>query len=252
MTIDQFKDDLEPHYSNLDHIVEDIIRPVIPTKRFKYFEACGFKLKAIYYIQNKIETLDSQYKKFLSLGIAENALHKLTLSGDKECYFYVPFYEALEFENLLSQGKACLDCFSKAIGSIYTESPNNIDKLMNVLKSQPKNHKIDKLLSFIEESDRLNGVIIDPKSNKKKSIRDLISHRERVDIFFSIRLDHDTGNYVLSDGALVNMRHPEISRFPNYLVTEISTKVWFLLLGIIENCFKILFVKDDATASITG
>ena len=252
MTIDQFKNDLEPHYDNLDHIVEDIIRPVIPTKRFKYFEACRFKMKAIYYIQNKVESLDSQYKTFLSLCIAENALHKLTLTGDKECYFYVPFYEALEFENLLSQGKACLDCFCKAIGSIYNESPNNIDKLLNVLKSKPQDPKIDKLLSFIRESDRLNGVIIDPKSNKKKSIRDLISHRERIDIFFTLRLDQNTGKYVLSNGALLNMRHPEISRFPNYLVTEISAKVWFLLLGIIENCFKIQFIGYDATASNTG
>jgi hypothetical protein len=169
MTINQFKDVLEPHYDNLDQIVEDIIRPVVPTKRFKYFEACRFKLKAIYYIQNKIESLDSQYKKYLSLCIAENNLHKLRLSGDKERYFYIPFYEALEFENLLSQGKACLDCFSKAIGSIYNESPNNIDKLINVLELKPKNHKIDKLLSFIKESYKLNGVIIDPKSNKKRA-----------------------------------------------------------------------------------
>jgi hypothetical protein len=252
MTIDQFKDDLEPHYDNLDHIVGNIIRPLIPMKKFKYFEACRFKLKAIYYIQNKIESLDSQYKKFLSLFITENALHKLSLTGDEDCYFYVPFYEALEFENLLSQGKACLDCFSKAIGSIYNESPNNIDRLLNILKSKPKNHKIDKLLSFIKKSDRLNGVIIDPKSNEKKSIRDLISHRERIDIFFRIRLDHNTGKYVLSNGALLNMRHPEISRFPNYLVTEISAKVWFLLLGIIENCFRVQFIESDATASNTG
>jgi len=239
MTIDQFKNDLEPHYGNLDHVVEDIIRPVIPTERFKYFEACRFKMKAIYCIRNKVESFDSQYKTFLSLCIAENALHKLTLTGDKECYLYLPFYEALEFENLLSQGKACLDCFSKAIGSMYDESPGNIDRLLNVLKSKPQDPKIDRLLSFIRESDRLNGVIVDPKSNRKKSIRDLISHRERIDISFTLRLDQNTRKYVLSDGALLNMRHPEISRFPNYLVTEISAKVWFLLLGIIENCFKV-------------
>ena len=252
MTIDQFKDDLEPHYENLDHIVEDIIRPVISMKSFKYFEACRFKMKAIWYIQRKVEALDNQYKNFLSLCISENVLNKLLLTGDKDCYFYVPFYEAVEFENLLSQGKACLDCFSKAIGSIHNESPSNIDKLINVLESKPKNHKIDKLLGFIKESDRLSGVIIDPKSNKKKSLRDLISHRERADIFFRIRLDDNTGEYVLSKGALLNMRHPEVSRFSNYLVSEISAKVWFLLLGIIENCFKVLFIEDKSTASNTG
>jgi hypothetical protein len=37
------------------------------------------------------------------------------------------------------------------------------------------------------------------------------------------------------------MRHPEIAKLPNYLVTEIANKVWFLLLGIVENCFRIQF-----------
>jgi hypothetical protein len=252
MTIDEFKDALEPPYNNLDHIIEDIIRPMISVEKFKYFEACRFKMKAIYYIQKKVETLDSQYRKFLSLCIAKDALHKLSLTASKDCYFYVPFYEAFEFENLLSQGKACLDCFSKAIGSMYNESPNNIDKLVNVLKLKPKNHKIDKLLRFIRESYRLNGVLIDPMSKGKKSIRDIISHRERIDIFFSIRLDRNTGKYVLSDGALLNMRHPEISQFPNYFVTVISAKVWYLLLGIIENCFKVQFIKSNAPVSNTG
>lgn len=247
MTIDQFRDGLEPYYSNLDHIVDDIIRPMISKKRFKYFDACRFKIKAIYYTQKKIEALDRQYEEFLSLCIAENALGELALTGDADCYLYVPFYEALEFENLLSQGKACLDCFSKAIGSIYDESPNNIDKLANVLKSKPQNHKIDRLLSFIKESERLNGVIIDPKSKEKKSIRDIISHRERIDIFFSMRLDHHTEKYVLSKGALLNMKHPEILRFPNYRVTEISAKVWHHLLGIMENCFKIQFIESNST-----
>ena len=251
MTIEKLKDTLEPHYDNLDHIVDDLIRPAISPRRFKYFEASRFKMKAIWYIQRNIEALDSQYKKLLFLCISENALNRLSLTGNKECYFYVPFYEALEFENLLSQGKACLDCFSKAIGSIFNESPKNIDKLINVLESRPKNHKVDKLLSFIKESYRLKGVIIDPNSNKKMSIRDLISHRERIDISFTLRLDHNTGKYGLSKGALLNMRHPEIWRFPNYLVTEISAKIWFLLLGTMENCFKVLFIENEITASNT-
>jgi hypothetical protein len=251
MTIEQLKDTLEPHYDNLDHIIDGLIRPAISPQRFKYFEACRFKMKAIWYIQRNVEALDSQYKKLLSLCISENALHKLSLTGDKVCYFYFPFYEALEFENLLSQGKACLDCFSKALGSVYNESPSNIDRLINVLMQKPKNHKIDKTLGFINEAYRLNGVIVDPKTNKKKSLRDLISHRERIDIFFTIRLDHNKAEYVLSHGALVNMKHPEILRFPNYRVTEISAKVWFLLLGIIENCFGVHFTGSNATSSRT-
>jgi len=257
MTIDQFKDNLEPYYHNLDHIVENLIHPVVSKPEFKYFEACSSKIKAIWYIKNRIEDLDTQYKRYLSLCISENALDKLSLiknedlGEDYDSYF--PFFEAVEFENLLSQGKACLDCFSKAIGSVYGESPNNIDKLINVLKSKPKDSKISKLLSFIQRSDRLRGVIIDPKTHKKThkktSIRDLITHRQKIDILFAIHTDTKTGNYILSDGALLNMRHPSICRFPNYLVTNISDRVWFLLLGMIENCFKVLFDGINTTAS---
>lgn len=80
---------------------------------------------------------------------------------------------------------------------------------------------------------------IDPM-RKQKSLRDLIIHYGRADIFFSIRKDED-GTYILSDGALLNMRNPQIARFPNYKVTEVAAKVCFLLLGIVENCFRVQF-----------
>ena len=124
---------------------------------------------------------------------------------------------------------------------MYSESPNNIDKLVNVLMSKPRGDKIDKILAFIKEVDRLNGVIIDPKSTEKKSVRNFISHRERIDIFFAITLDQNTGKYSTSYGALLNMRHPEVANFPNYRVVDIAGKIWFLLMGIIENCFQVLF-----------
>jgi hypothetical protein len=239
--MEEIKDNLEPYYDNLDHIIEDFVRPAVSERSFRYFEASLFKIKAIWYIQRRIETLDNQYGQFITLRISKNALDKLCLTGNMDCYFYFPFFEALEFENLLFQGKACLDCFSKAIGSIYGESPNNINKLINVLKSKRKTPKINELLTVIQKTQRLHGVIIHPILKKKVSIRDLITHRERINIFFTIRMDQDSNRYTLSKGALLNMRHPEISKIPNYLVTEISSKVWFLLLGIMENCLKIQF-----------
>ena len=253
MRIDRLIDNLEPHYQNLDHIVDYLIRPVVSERKFKYLDACRFKIKAIWYVKNRIENLDTQYKELLSLCISKNALNKLSLSKNEDLgegyYCYVPFYEAVEFENLLSQGKACLDCFSKAIGSVYGESPNNVDKLLKVLKSKPRDPRIDKLLSFIQKSYRLQGVIIDPKIHKKKSIRDLIAHRERIDIFFTIRTDPESGKYTLSDGALLNMRHSSICRVPNYLVKRIANKVWFVLSGIIKNCFEVLFDGTNTTPS---
>jgi hypothetical protein len=247
MTVKKLKDALEPHYDNLDYIVDDIIRLKVPEGQFKFFDACRFKVKSIWYIRKRIEELDNDYLKFLSLCISEDSLEELSLIKNKdwgeEYYLYFPFFEAIEFENLLAQGKACLDCFSKAIGSIHSPGalPRKLKSLINFLESKSEDKKISKMLEFIRNAHRLYGVIIDPLSNKEKSLRDLLTHYERVDIFFTIRMDKDTREYVLSDGALVNMRHPRITRFSNYRVADIADKMWFLLLGIVENCFKIQF-----------
>lgn len=245
MQVNELKDILEPYYDNIDHIVEDLIRPVVHPKNLKYFEACQFKLKALWYINSKIEKLDNQYKQYLSLCIAEDALDRRSLRKNEkwgeDCYCYYPFYEAIEFENLLAQGKACLDCFSKAIGSVYDEKPNNIIKLINVLKEKKDNPKTDKFLNILKNADRLHGIVIDPKKNKK-SIRDLITHLERADIFFTIHINNQNNKleYNLSQGALLNMRHPKIFKMPNYLVTKITERLWFWLKNTIENSFKIL------------
>ena len=152
-------------------------------------------------------------------------------------------FEAVEFENLLTQGKACLDIFSKAIGSLYCHGglPRNLKSLVKILESK-SDGKVSKLLEFIYHERKLHGVIIDPISKeRKKSLRDLIIHYERADIFFTVRKDDTTHEFILSSGALVNMRHPEIAKLSNYLVTEIANKVWFLLIGIVENCFRVQF-----------
>jgi hypothetical protein len=246
VTIEELKDILEPHYDNLDHIVDDIIRPRVREGQFKLFDACRFKIKSIWYIQKRIEELDNQYKDFLLLCISENALAKLSLTQNKdwdaEHLFYFPFFEAIEFENLLAQGKACLDSFAKAIGTIYNFSslPRNLKGLIRILESKSGDPKVASILEFIRHEHKLRGVIIDPVREGQKSLRDLIIHYGRADIFFSIRKD-EKGKHNLSHGALVNMKHPQIAKLPNYRVTEISSKVWFLLLGIVENCFKVQF-----------
>jgi hypothetical protein len=250
MSIVKLKDELEPYYDNLDHIVNDIVQPKVRGDQFKLFDACRFKIKSIWYIQKRIEELDNQYKDSLLSCIAENALAELSLTQNKdwgaEYFFYFPFFEATEFENLLTQGKACLDSFAKAIGSIYSPGglPKNLKGLIRILESKSGDLKVDKIIEFIRHEHKLRGVVIEPLRREQKSLRDLVIHYGRADIFFSIRRDKE-GKYNLSQGALVNMKNPHIAKLPNYNVTEIAAKVWFLLLGIIENCFKIQF-EDNA------
>ena len=69
-----FKDKLEPHYEMLDHIIDDVIRTKVSEKQFKFYDACRFKLKSIWYILKRIEELDNEYKDYLLLCKSNNAL----------------------------------------------------------------------------------------------------------------------------------------------------------------------------------
>ena len=248
----KLKDQLEPYFDNLDHIVNELIRPKVRDNRFKLFDACRFKIKYIWYIQKRVEELDNQYKEFLLLSIAQNSIEKLSLTQSKEFgveyLFYFPFFEAMEFKNLLAQGKACLDLFAKVIGSIYRpgDPPKNLKNLIKILKQKSGDQRADRILKYIYYEHKLRDVVIDPVEGGQQTLRDLAVHYGRPDIFFSIRRD-EKGRYNLSKGALVNMRNSQMSMLPNYLVTEIAAKVWLLLSGIIENCFKIQFEDNSKT-----
>jgi hypothetical protein len=240
------KDQLDPYFDNLDHIVNEMIRPKVRGHQFKLFDACRFKIKYVWYIQKRIDELDKQYREFLLLCIARNSIEKLSLTQIEEFgadyFFYFPFFEGIEFKNLLAQGKACLDLFAKGIGSIYRSDslPKNIMNLIKILKRRSGDQKVDRILKYIYYEHKIHGVVVDPVNEGQKALRDLVVHSGRTDIFFSIKRD-EKRNYNLSKGALVNMRNPQSSTLSNYPVTEIAAKVWLLILGIIENCFKIQF-----------
>lgn len=78
-----FKDKLEPHYEMLDHIIDDVIRTKVSEKQFKFYDACRFKLKSIWYILKRIEELDNEYKDYLLLCKSNNALGELPLTKKK-------------------------------------------------------------------------------------------------------------------------------------------------------------------------
>jgi hypothetical protein len=233
------EDQLEPYWEELDGLVQEKIRPAVRATHFKYFDACRFKLKALWYINSRVEDLDLKYGCMVDSLLNQETSDRF-VKNDDGSWSYFPFFEALEFENLLNQGKACLDCFSKAVGSTFGELPNNLSKLENVLKSnEGKNHRrgtqVYKLLQKIAEArNRLDGIVLDP-GNGKKSIRDLVSHREHASIHFRI-----TQSQRRSPNALVKSDHPEIARLPNYRVTEISEMVWYHTRKLVEKSLPLL------------
>jgi hypothetical protein len=236
------KDRLEPSYQDLDYIIDAHVRPAVSDDRFRYFEACGFKAKAIGHINRRVEQLDADYTNLLSLCVAEMRFHELSLKPYEGGYRYVPFYEALEFENLLSEGRALLDCFARAMGSVYGESPTTIDKLVRVLSARRESDKAGRVVDLLREAQkRLGGVVTDPGSREKRGMTDLVGHGERVDIFFTILPNRETGRYAVSHGALLNIRHAGATRFPHHRVVTIADKIWLLLLGLVEKCFQVQF-----------
>jgi hypothetical protein len=184
--VTSLEDQLEPYWEELDGLVQEKIRSAVRAAHFKYFDACRLKLKALWYINSRVEDLDLKYGRLVDSFLNQETFDRFAKNDDGS-WSYFPFFEALEFENLLNQGKACLDCFSKAVGSSFGELPNNVSKLEHVLRSNKgKNHRRStqayKLLQKIAEArNRLDGIVLDP-GNGKKSIRDLVSPREHASI----------------------------------------------------------------------
>lgn len=229
------EDELEPYWEELDGFVQEKIRSIVKPSHFKYFEACIFKLKALWYIHSRVEDLDVKYGNLVDTFLDQKLFDRFVKDSDGT-FSYFPFFEALEFENLLNQGKACLDCFAKAAGSTFGDSPNNISKLESVLK--PRRSQIaSQLLHKIEVSKRhLDGILLDPKKGKK-SIRDLVSHREHASIRFRI----DAAGR--SRHAIVRSDHPEVVRLSNYHVTEISTRVWYHTRQLVAESLPLFFER---------
>lgn len=245
--IDKARDRVEPYYMwEIDGVVNDIIKAKVTPRQFKYFEACKFKMKGLWYIKDKMEEWDEKTAKFVNLCIKEKTFdYFIKINSEEttlnEAYSYFPFFVALEFENLLMQGKACLDAFSKAIGCVFGESPGNIDKLIKVLEGkQRRDQRAGKVLKIIKQSRYLKGVVLDPKRKGKKSVRDLVTHREQAPVFFRISKAKN-GKYTTSKGALLQMRHPELILLSNHLVGNIAGNVWYDVLAVMVNSFKVVF-----------
>jgi hypothetical protein len=246
MVMSEFNDGLFPFWtSDIDGMVEGPIKRQVNRKHFKYFEACKTKVKILFYICNRIKMLDSEYLKFVKARVSKNnfqGFSKDTFYG-REAYSFFPFFEAFEFENILYQGKACLDTFSKAIGSPYKNLPKNLDSLKKVLAPHRNEIKIRKVLGIIEDHEKhLRGLTLKiPGSPTKRSLRDLSTHFEKLDIKFVVRTDEKP--YFIFEGAVLNMEHESIYRTctTNFKIMNISDTIWYHTSRILTESFEILF-----------
>lgn len=248
--VDRARDKLEPFWKwEIDGVVEDVIKHIVSPGKFKFFAACKFKAKVLIFSKWEIDKWDLKYKRFVSLCIKEKNFKYFEKIPPYAPYrsssYYFPPFEAMEFENLLFQGKACLDCFAKAIGSLFVKGPpNNIDDLAKLLSAKAnKNARASAVLKVIEMKEKLRGVILDPHGKNKKSIRNLITHYERIPVGFPIFTDKK-GKMTTSQGAQIIMRHPEMGHLYNYSAVIIAGNVWYYTTEILKRSFQALFSDE--------
>lgn len=255
--VDKARDKLEPFWTwEIDGVIDDVIKRLISPGQFKYFAACKFKAKALTYINFEIKRWDEKYKKFVDLCIREKSLKYFEEAPSQAsyAYCYFPPFEAMEFESLLFQGKACLDCFAKAIGSLFERNPpRKFDSLETVLSSHAKtNQRALKILSIVKKNEsRLRGTVLNPiqpknlkpKKPEKKSIRDLITHYERIPIILPIFKDKK-GKMTTSRGAQIIMRHPQMVLLYNYSAVTIAGNVWYYTLEMLKKSLQAAFPEE--------
>ena len=232
---------------DVNNLIEKKLGHIVTSSRMKLFTDCWTKLNSVWYIHRKIEELDGKY---MNLG---EALLKLKEDQIKQRpyihpikeyeYRYEAYCEAGEIEHLFFQAKACADIFARAIGSVFATSlPKNISKLikiLQVLRCSEKKQKAQKILKEIEKNKKfLRGVIMPPEQPNKnpKSLRDISTHYERLDVWFKIRLPggrHESGVF----GGFINTRGVLVQ---NFKAVNVSRDLWFGLKRMVENSYSIL------------
>lgn len=246
--LQKLEKELYPFWTqDVNNLIEKELSHIATSNRLKLFIDCWAKLKSVWYIHRKIKELDDRYMK---LG---EALLKLTEDQIKQRpyiqpireyeYRYEAYWEATEIEHLFFQAKACADIFARAVGSVFGESlPKNISKLIKILqvvRCSEKKEKAQKILKEIEKNKKFLRVVILPPeqlNKNQKSLRDISTHYERLDVWFKIRLPggrYESGVF----GGFINTRGVLVQ---NFKAVNVSQDLWFGLKRMIENSYAIL------------
>lgn len=238
------EDELFPFWSLVDTLVEKKIKDIVTPGQYRLFDSCRRKLVCLWYIHKRIFELYSKYtglgKELLSSPEKEiKQLVYIKPLGPHE-YRYDAYWEAIEFEHLLSQAKACTDIFARAVGVFFKNSASNLQKLEKVLERVRGENKdiARKILIQIDNNKKyLKGIILPPdQHNKNQSLRDLLTHYESLDVWFKIRLRGGKGDVGVF-GGFVDTRGIMV---PNFKAINISQALWFGVKRMVEGSFAVL------------
>lgn len=243
----KLKEELFPFWSRVDTLVEKKLKQILAPGQYRYFDSCRKKLNSIWYIFKRISELDSKYVKLGEelLRSPEAELKQnvyLQPVGEHE-YRFEAYWEASEIEHLFFQAKACADVFAKAVGSVFGKDlPKNVPKLIKILervRAADKKDTAKRILIEIDDNKQyLRGIILPPEQLNKsqKSLRDISTHYERLNVYFRIRLPGGNGKAGVF-GGFIDTRGVLLQ---NFKAINVSRNLWFGLNRMIERSFAIL------------
>ena len=230
------RDQLEPFWEDVDGVVSRRLRPVAPHACYLYFESCRVKLKMVYYHLQRIEELDARYGELVD-ALLEADDRKEFESNPDGTRSYHPFFEAMEFESLLLQAKACVDSFSRGTGATFGDPAAKLSKLIQVLNQQPDAEATQLHNIATRAQERLKGIVLDPDVSAgvagrpaRKSVRDLVGHYGAGAIHFRIDRQGRRSTHAL-------MRKDDRLRLPtsNQTVVSVSKNAWYHTLMLIRD-----------------
>lgn len=222
----ELKDELEPFFweEEIDGFLDKVEFKNEYQK--KLFDICKFKVKIVTFLFFRIEGLDKKYAEMIKLKLKNNQNEQLVRSyGD--IFVYTPYMLKNEFQSLMFQAKSFLDIYSRAVGLYFQEHPpNKIKSLSSVVeeKSNSGDKLAIKLFNVIKNSEQLKGIALDP-DNGKKSLRDIVTHLDDIDIFYLVNKKSETEYKLIRENAFIT-HQSKMTTLPNYLVKNISSNVY--------------------------
>src|SRR5262249_48763794 len=141
----ELSDRLQPYWDTVDTQVirisdlatAGLATPLLHGPQIGYFRSSALNLKAVWYLRSQIERLDVEYGELVGAEMPE-AFQDGELLGPASAFwtrrkdgtwYYLPFFEVVEFQHLLTTAGASLELMAQGIGALFSNQPHNLKAL---------------------------------------------------------------------------------------------------------------------------
>jgi hypothetical protein len=217
-------------------------------KGVRFFESSGIAFKSLWYHYSRIETLDREYDQIVKVpfqdpGVGYSIWYRALPNGR---WAYYPFFEAMELAALLGAARATVEMFCQGTSLLFGAVPTpNLGALKEVLsraRGEPRAAQLVTIASTARTA--LAGLVFDPKVEGKKALRNLMQHLEAAPIRFIVGPDGK------SQGALIEVDHPQLIHFVNTRVVVLVGETWHQTRQLLSQSLPIIgAILEDRRAA---